>query len=584
MKKAISLMMSIALIIGILCGCNGDNGKMEINRVGIEKYTIVYSAEASQGIRTAAEDLVSYIAQATGYTLPCVTDAQGEAQYEIVIGATNRDTQKIQQARASIQNDGYALVAEGKRLFITGSVDRGTVFGIYSFLEDYCGVRFYASDYTVVHKEAVKDVPGKINEVYNPTFLSRDVYWADVIRNPQFALSCKDNSGTLPTLNGGGIAYAGGYLAHTLGGLSGIGDEIGRQPCLTDETVYKTVLTNVRALLDANPDATIISVSQNDSYDGQLGCQCSSCKAIDDAEGSPMGSMLTFVNRIANDIKDDYPNVYVHTLAYRYTRQAPKTVVPADNVIVGLCTIECCFAHSLSDESCKRNAAFVKDIEQWAAICNNLFIWDYTTDYLQYLAPFPNLHVLRENVQFFAQHHVIGLFEQGNHQSVSGEFGELKAYMLSKLLWNPDMTQEEYDKLMDEFLRDYYGAGWKSIREYIDMTSEIVRGRTMCIFDSVDGYMPLVNDEGRQSADRFYKMLELWDNAYAAAENDLQKAHVERSRIQVLYYSQFADMIDAAQREDYRRQMYEAIDKYGITYYREGVNIPAHDGAYPIIK
>ena len=75
-------------------------------------------------------------------------------------------------------------------------------------------------------------------------------------------------------------------------------------------------------------------MSQNDSYAEGRGCQCEKCRAIDEAEGTPMGSLLTFVNRIADAIKDDYPHVAVDTLAYRYTRKAPKTIVPADNVII----------------------------------------------------------------------------------------------------------------------------------------------------------------------------------------------------------------------------------------------------------
>ena len=202
-----------------------------------------------------------------------------------------------------------------------------------------------------------------------------------------------------------------------------------------------------------------------------------------------MGSLLTFVNRIAGDIKDEFPGVYVDTLAYRYTRKAPKTIKPADNVIIRLCSIECCFGHALGDESCEQNAAFKKDIEEWSAICDNLYIWDYTTNFMYYLAPFPNLGVLRENVKFYKDHHVIGLFEQGNYQSTSGEFGELRAYLLAKLMWNPDMSEEEYDRHMNEFLEDYYGAGWENIRTYIDKTSEAAAQNHVGIYDSIRSMM-----------------------------------------------------------------------------------------------
>ena len=233
---------------------------------------------------------------------------------------------------------------------------------------------------------------------------------------------------------GGGIGYAGRFV-HTINLLQDLPYQGNVQPCLTDENVYQLVLSNVRKWLDANPEATIISVSQNDSDPGKLGCQCENCKAIDDAEGSPMGSLLTFINRIANDIKDDYPGVYVDTLAYRYTRKPPKTVRPADNVIIRLCSIECCFTHPLSDETCYKNKAFKKDIEAWAAICDNLYIWDYTYNAETYFTFFPNFDVLWDNVNFYKDHNVKGVFLEGQQVSVSGEFGELRSYLLAKLLW-----------------------------------------------------------------------------------------------------------------------------------------------------
>ena len=131
---------------------------------------------------------------------------------------------------------------------------------------------------------------------------------------------------------------------------------------------------------------------------------------------------------------------------------------------IRLCSIECCFSHPLNDDGCEDNLAFRNTLKEWAKICKRLYIWDYTTDFAHYLTPFPNLNVLWENVRFFRENNVAGIHEQGNLQARSGEFGELRAYLLAKLLWNPDMERQEYDALMDEFLRDYYGPGWRSLR------------------------------------------------------------------------------------------------------------------------
>ena len=585
---------------------------MRIGNTPFEAYTILLSATATEGERDVARVLRDLMQRAVGCTLPIATDEAAPTPYEIVIGKTRRDTEAVVAARGQIRNDGYALVVDEGRLFITGNLPRGSVYGVYAFMEDYLGARFCSDTCTVIHDGETKDVPADLCFVDSPYFFSRDTYWYHILhpRRPTHyngRNAVRSNHWDMPDL-GGGVTYAGGFV-HSIQNLAEMPHEIGRQPCLTDETVYQTVLKNVYRVLKECPEATIVSVSQADSYPDQLGCQCPGCKAIDDREGTPMGSLLTFVNRIADAIKEDYPHVYVDTLAYRYTRKAPKTIVPRDNVIIRLCSIECCFCHPLDDLNCPHNQAFVRDIREWAAICNNLYIWDYTTDFLCYLSPFPNFAVLQKNVKFFKDHHVIGMFEQGNYQSLSGEFGELRGYLLAKLLWNPDMTEAEYDALMNEFLKDYYGAGWTYIREYIDVTSKKAAERHLFIYDTPDRIFPFakvppaelgVDAEKIEEWNRTVKenpavkpaeeiafcegLLSLWNRALAAAETDEHHAHVMQSSVQALYYAQF--ILPEERREALNIPMLDAIRAAGITHYREGGLIPELNNpeAYPDLR
>ena len=585
---------------------------MRIANTPLASYKIILSAAALEGECDVAEVLRDTLARATGVTLEIAADVTPAADCEIVIGKTNRDTDKVAAARAEIQNDGYAMVVDGTRLYITGNLPRGDVYGVYAFMEDYLGARFCSDTYMALHDGEVKDIPADLYRVDSPYFFSRDTYWYHILhpRRPtklNGRNAVKSNHWDMPDL-GGGVTYAGRFV-HSIWDLAEMEHEIGRQPCLTDENVYKTVLKNVYKVLEERPWSTIVSVSQVDSYPDQLGCQCERCKAIDDREGTPMGSLLTFVNRIADDIKDDYPNVYVDTLAYRYTRKAPKTIKPRDNVIIRLCSIECCFAHPLDDPDCPHNVAFKKDIEEWSAICNNLYIWDYTTDFLCYLSPFPNFAVLQKNVKFFKDHHVIGMFEQGNYQSLSGEFGELRGYLLAKLLWNPDMTEAEYYAHMDEFLRDYYGAGWKYVREYIDVTTRKAAERHLFIYDTPDRIFPFaktppedigIDPEKIAEWNRTVKdnpavkpaeeiafaeyLLDLWSRALTAAETDDHHAHVMQSSVQALYYAQF--VLPAERFESLNVPMLDAIRASGITHFREGTPIPNLDDpeVYPDLR
>ena len=546
---------------------------LTIGGVDIKEYTLVVQDGGANCVRNSADELMKYIEKATGgFRIP-----EEASEHEIVIGVTDRDTDKVTAARAEVKLDGYTLLMDDGRLYITGSCDRGTMYGVYCFLEDYIGVRFFARDTTVVINQDSVDVPADVHTTHNPYFEMRDTYWYDMRYDQTTANHAKDNSfydSSTPVSDiGGGVGYAGRFV-HTINLLQGKPHQGNEQPCLTDEDTYQLILSNVRAWLDDNPEATIISVSQNDSDPGKLGCQCENCKAIDDAEGTPMGSLLTFINRIANDIKDDYPGVYVDTLAYRYTRKAPKTLKPADNVIIRLCSIECCFTHALSDESCYKNKEFKKDIEAWSAICDNLYIWDYTYNAETYFSFFPNFDVLWDNVNFYKDHNVTGVFLEGQQVSVSGEFAELRSYLLAKLLWDPDMTEEEYYAHMDEFLQYYYGAGWEKIKEYMtSMAAHTVKHNThLGIFDKGEKMYPAVDDNGKRDITFSRDMLALWEEALELAETDEQKAHVEKSSIQAYYLCHLSG--PSSQRIKYLKTVYELCEKYGIEYYKYVIPMP----------
>ena len=199
--------------------------------------------------------------------------------------------------------------------------------------------------------------------------------------------------------------------------------------------------------------------------------------ALEQSEESPMGPYLKFVNAIADDIKEEFPNVIVSTLAYYFTIKPPKTITPHENVSIQLCPVECCRAHSITE--CNTGSMpelttdFYKYLQQWASVCDKIWIWDYTTDFMYYQTPFPNFLSMQKDAAAYAQNNVTGMFSQGLFQydtSVSsGEFSELRAYLIAKLMWDPEMTQEEYYAHMDDFLTGYYGDGGQFIREYIDL-------------------------------------------------------------------------------------------------------------------
>ena len=420
-------------------------------------------------------------------------------------------------------------------LNIIGGNGRGVFYGVVRFLEEYAGTRFFTYELETHTADPVA-LPETILIEYTPVFEYRSTSWTAMTTDPLFCVKSGVNGfvGSITDDMGGIITYGSGLFVHTFGVLTETDypyPGYAPNPCLALNTPegqanLEKVINNVRAVLEKDPTVNIVSVSQNDTEDH---CECENCLAIEKEEGSPAGVLLRFINAVADDLAPNYPDLIIDTLAYKYTRKAPLITKPRDNVCIRLCSIECHFNHPLTTENCSVCSAFRYDLVEWSKICENIYVWDYTTDFSYYISFFPNLHVLRENMQFFADHNVKGMFEQGNGQGLSGEFGELRAYLLAKLMMYPYMTEEEYYAHMDEFLAAYYGAGWKNIRSYIDQVSALaLNGPGHTIYHQP---FTAVNEN-------FYRVIEdgvtkWWNKAEELAGDRLE--YVQRSRLHWRY-------------------------------------------------
>lgn len=171
---------------------------------------------------------------------------------------------------------------------------------------------------------------------------------------------------------------------------------------------------------------------------------------------------------------------------------------------------------------------FAVDINDWSAISENLFIWDYTTNFREYMLPFPNFHVLSPNMQLFAENNVKGIYEQGNSKSISGEFGEMCAYLIAKLLWDPYADVEYH---MMDFMRAYYGEeAAEYIREYIDLiTFKIKELSHLFIFTRSNELFTLSRKE-RIKADS------LWKAALDSNINEQQRQNILLSELSYRYF------------------------------------------------
>ncbi|MBI2947701.1 MAG: DUF4838 domain-containing protein [Verrucomicrobia bacterium] len=561
--------------------CHPILADLVITEKGQSKYRIVISAQAIPSERYAAEELQSYVQQIGGVKLPIVIDQEPTSAQEILLG----DNARLRKLGLGIDftklgTDGVVLRTHRDHFIIAGGKPRGTLNGVYTLLEEKLGVRWFTPEVEVVPKRESIKVP-ELNETRVPALQYREVFWTEIMRNADFAARhrlngqhyklaekhggraavyfpfvhsfdlliprdlYKDHPEYFPLING---QRATGYV----------------QRCLSNPDVLKLATDRVRQWIKEHPDATIISVSQNDT--GKW-CQCELCKALDDAEGSPAASMIRFVNAIAEAMEKDYPNVHIDTLAYQYTRKPPKTLRPRKNVIVRLCSIECCFAHPLERCPSAENQRFRDDIVAWEPIAPALYVWDYTPNFAHYQQPFPNFDSLQANVRFFTQHGVKGLFEQGNYSSGgNGEMGPLRAYVLAKLLWNPETDVRRH---AEEFLQAYYGkAAWR-LHDYLEHMHRSVRekGYHAHIFEAPT--MPYLSSEIMEEAER------ILNEAEDLGEDETIRFRVQVARLPVWYVKLATKRVVGDQRTELLQKFLAVARKAGISNISESKTLDA---------
>jgi hypothetical protein len=463
---------------------------------GHSKYVIALAKDAIPSERTAASELREYIAKVSGVKLAIKDEsAISIGAPQILVGAGSRVKSLLpKQNWPGLGKDGIVIKTVGQNLILAGGRPRGSLYAVYTFLEDNLGVRWWTeTESTVPTKKTIHLKPQNIS--YAPQLKTREAFY--------FPAKWEKGLGQGPEPYFGARLKLNGHFQHQgpeLGGhYSNLGwshtsvqllppekyfkdhpewysdPANGGKPCtaasampplhtwnlcLTNDEARKELTKNALEWIRAHPEAGMISITQNDT---DARCTCPADAAMEKAEGSPSGPLLHFVNKVADDIEKEYPDFLVETLAYWHTLKPPRTIRPRKNVVMTLCSNESDFSQPLNSE---KNKAFRDSLLAWKTITPRIVVWDYLANFSNMILPQPNMRTMGENIRFFVSNNAIGLFEQGDaYSNGTGDFGQLRAWLLAHLMWNPKLEQR---KLESDFLHGYYGAAAPHLRQYLD--------------------------------------------------------------------------------------------------------------------
>ena len=551
---------------------------------GQSHYKIVIARDASPTVKHAAHELAEDLMQISGAALPVVNEnPRGPA---IFVGASPFLPSGFRKVRLqALPEEGFVVHVDRRNLFLAGHDDRGTLYAVYSFLEDCLGARWYAPDATILPHQDVVRVPN-LNETREPAFSYRDTDEAIVFGNALWDAHLKLNGVSVPDqadlgginrlFNGAENFYSlvppSRYFADHPDYYSLVEGKRKSSPdsqlCLSNPGVFKVVVDALVAEAQANPKELTLGLSPNDAREGS--CQCDACRAADAKFGCPAGTLLDFVNRVAAAVQAALPDrkIWVETLAYQYTEKAPMagTIAPANNVLVCLAPIYACDGHPLASDP--QNKKSNEALLAWNKVApGHLQVWHYVTNFAHYLQPYPDWDELAADMAYYRANGVSGMFCEGDYQG-NCELQAMHTWVMAHLFWNP---HQDVWALVRDFCDGYYGKAGGDLYAYLRLFHDRLQQPDIHLHLYDPPTSPLFSPDVLKSANN------LLDHAETVADSPEVKSRVQEARMGIRYIELVNRVpgknATAADRDTFRARLdlfLTDIDRFKIASLSEG--------------
>jgi hypothetical protein len=503
-------------------------GVVSIARRGAKKTdaVIVLASNPTRSAQIAAEELNHYLEKMTGLELPVVTDESrpvkgpkiliGESKLTKALGLKNSDFDEQEYCISTYGNilvlmgydeQEYGLIDyEGNGLWhgftitynwsLKPEISKkvGSVYAVDTFLQKFCGVRWY--------------MPGELGEVYpeKESIVVKDI---DIRLKPWSVWRSLYPSGILDYFNFSGSGKKPvrlstrdvnlWYLRMKLIGIEAYnanhsliaawfekrfpdkkeilakGYEHPTQLCLEDPELLKIVCKDAD---DYFAGKTNYERSYGDYFcvmphDTSEYCKCSKCQALIKKEKSGYGfwndkaSNYTwgFVNRVAKYLQRKHPGKWVSCCSYANYSMVPDKVELADNVAVEVCRV---LIEGIKEPEYKK---FYRQLfKDWAKAAKRWYVWEYF-DHIQgnYMGSnFPGifLHEISEDIRFLKENGCRGLFnelssDKGNVPNIAQD--HLNLYVQLQLLNDSSLN---VDEMLDEYCKLFYGPAYEPMKSF----------------------------------------------------------------------------------------------------------------------
>ena len=597
-KGIIAFMQVIFCIVGFIpVNSNIDYGggeyqapvvetPMYIVQNGKSDFVIVTADSSDECIQTAANELQTYLEKISGAELEIVSEADFDGEKAIVLGETELQKSIKSIDRSQIKEDGFVLYSDGAYLLIAGEDSRGTLYGVYTFLEEYLGVRWFTPTLEVVPESKDIIVDAAIDRLVEPSFAIRRndcagtnaAHRARTKMNVSFHYEVPEFGGahtwvlwdvTLDKLVPDSLfAEHPEYFA-----MNPDGTRTTDHVCLSHPEVLEIAVANGRqAILDCKRDSKYIHIGQKDNMNY---CHCEKCEEIYGRYGSVCSTTILFTNAFADALDDEFPDMTFTFYAYGETDRPPADLSLRcnSNVVPVLCGLhKACRSHPITecgaiDGNENFNNLFVEQYPQiaedhvnWTKIADRTYIYDYTINFLNVAQFFSNFETMQSTMKYMHDIGITGYVYNCGDGHFSA-FNELRNYLLCKLQWDVNADVEYH---MNDFLKAYYGeAAAPFIKEIIDVQTAQVKA-TAHAFDFdwhyQSGFYPFYTVNRLNS---------LWKKALSADITKEQLFNVEVANLSWEYFkaNQYIGKYSFLNpnRQKANEELYDAFKAHGIS-------------------
>ena len=487
-----SFLLIVGLVIGCLTGEGKGNAFLALCKNSITEYSIIIEEKATPDEQFAAGELARFLTEATGAEFQI--RQQGAISGSPFIGLSSDSA--LQPGEWLIKNIGTNIVIKGGR-------PRGILYGVYEFLERFAGCRWYAEDTQIIPENANIAIPLPLKITGKPAFMRRTIYspgfyekGSEGYERRQLFLT-RQRRGEEPHY-GGRFQYGSPRDNHTLYlyskdlpdegfSMSADGKRIRStgnsgpgQVCFSSPEVRKHFIRKLREYIKYDrkeaeqknrhyPVFYDISVNDNTSS-----CHCPDCRKLAEKYGES-GLVIDFVNSIARSVKNEYPDIFITTLAYGPAVNAPKNIRAESNVVVRLALLGNELRINKTSRDTLRsllyptNADVLKTMKAWREHTDHLAVWDYWNYCTDDIYPYTNTSALAPTFREYRKLGIMNIFAQaelknGMHYTPRS-FYDLRNYVASCLMIDPDRDDRA---LIREFMQAYYGKAAEPMETYLN--------------------------------------------------------------------------------------------------------------------